>query len=88
MHEARGLTAYISGKSRAPMLQVLSITSCTLKMAQTYSWLLCLLYIAIGSCCDYGIFFDVFMMLIYTLHCISFDHGFRIKHVQHFLLEN
>ena len=39
---ALGLQAYISGKSRAPMLQVLCITSGTLKIAQTYSWLLCL----------------------------------------------
>ena len=39
---ACGPQAYISGKSRAPMLQVLWITSGTLKIAQTYSWLLCL----------------------------------------------
>ena len=42
MPEARGLRAYISGKSRAPMLQVLCITSGTLKITQTQSWLLCL----------------------------------------------
>ena len=39
---ALGLQAYISGKSRATMLQVLGITSGTPKIAQTYSWLLCL----------------------------------------------
>ena len=39
---ALGLQAYISSKSRTPMLQVLCITSGTLKSAETYSWLLCL----------------------------------------------
>ena len=67
MPEARGPQAYISGKSRAPMLQASCITPGTLKIAQTYSWLLCLfISIAMGSRCDNGIF----MTFIYTLHYV------------------
>ena len=54
--KACGSKAYILGKSRASMLQVICITSSTLKIAQIYSWLLCLIIIAMGSCCEYGIF--------------------------------
>ena len=39
---AQGLRAYISGKSRAPMLQVICITSGTLKIVQIT-----------GPCCAY-----------------------------------
>ena len=28
------------------------------------------------------------MTFIYAMHCSSLDHGFGIKYVQHFLLEN
>ena len=58
---AIGLQAYISGNSRVPMLQVICNTSGTLKIAQTYSWLLCLFIIAMGSRCDYGIFILTFL---------------------------
>ena len=44
-------------------------------------------YIAMSSHCDY-ISFDAYMTFIYTMHCSSFYRGLRIKHVQHFLLEN
>ena len=63
------------------MLQVLCITSGTLKIAQTYSWLLCLFIKQWVVVVILGFYFDVFMMFIYTLHCINFDHGFRIKHL-------
>ena len=73
------------------MLKVICITSGTLKIALSYNLQVAALpnYIAIGSRCDYGFFyFDIFMVFIYTLHCISFDCGFRIKHVQHFSPKN
>ena len=41
---ARGLRAYISGESRAPMLQVLCITSGTLKICLTYRFCFAYLY--------------------------------------------
>ena len=28
------------------------------------------------------------MTVVYTMHCSSFNHGFKINHVQWFLLEN
>ena len=37
------------------------------------------------SRCDYRIFILMFHEVIYTTDYNSFDCGFRIKHVQHFL---
>ena len=51
--DAQSLRTYISGKSRASMLQVLCITSGTLKIAQTYG---CLLYLYNMDSRDHGIF--------------------------------
>ena len=42
--QARGLRAYISGESQAPMLQVLCITSGTLKICLTYRFCFAYLY--------------------------------------------
>ena len=43
------------------------------------------IYIAMGSHCDHGdYYFDVSMTFIYTMHCSSFDHRLKIKHVQKF----
>ena len=53
---ARGLRAYISGESRAPMLQVLCITSGTLKICLTYRFCFAYIYITMSIHFDYGIF--------------------------------
>ena len=43
------------------------------------------IYIAMGSHCDHGdYYFDVSMTFMYTMLYSSFDHRFKIKHVQKF----
>ena len=53
---ARGLRAYISGESRAPMLQVICITSSTLKICPNLQASALPIYITMSIRFDYGIF--------------------------------
>ena len=55
MPEARGLRAYISGESRAPMLQVMCITSGTLKICPNLQVSALPIYITMSIRFDYGI---------------------------------
>ena len=53
---AAGLRAYISGESRAPMLQLICITSGTLKMCPNLQAFALPIYITMSIRFDYGIF--------------------------------
>ena len=55
--QARGLRAYISGKSRVHMLQVICNTSGTLKICPNLMSLFPPLYIVTGTRCDCGTLF-------------------------------
>ena len=55
MPEARGLRAYISGESRAPMLQVMCITSGTLKIYPNLQAFALPIYITMSIRFDHGI---------------------------------
>ena len=57
MPEARGLRAYISGKSRVHMLQVICNTSGTLKICPNLMSIFPPLYIVTGTRCDCGTLF-------------------------------
>ena len=57
MLEARGLRAYISGKSRVHMLQVICNTSGTLKICPNLMSIFPPLYIVTGTRCDCGTLF-------------------------------
>ena len=61
--QACGLRAYISGKSQLPMLQVICNIFGTSKIAPN------LLYIAMDSHCDCGIFISTFPWCLF-IHCI------------------
>ena len=54
--QARGLRAYISGESRAPMLQIICITSGTLKICPNLQAFALPIYITMSIHFDYGIF--------------------------------
>ena len=53
---AAGLRAYISGESQAPMLQVICITSGTLKICPNLQCSALPIHITMGIRFDYGIF--------------------------------
>ena len=55
--QARGLRAYISGKSRVHMLQVICNTSGTLKICPNLTSIFPPLYIVTGTRCDCGTLF-------------------------------
>ena len=55
--QARGLRAYISGKSRVHMLQVICNTSGTLKICPNLMSIFPPLYIVTGTRCDCGTLF-------------------------------
>ena len=55
--QARGLRAYISGKSRVHMLQVICNTSGTLKICPNLISIFPPLYIVTGTRCDCGTLF-------------------------------
>ena len=55
--QAQGMMAYVSGKSQAPMVQAICITSITLKILHLAALPI---YIAISSRCDYGTFILTF----------------------------
>ena len=55
--QARGLRAYISGKSRVHMLQVICNTSGTLKICPNLMSIFLPLYIVTGTRCDCGTLF-------------------------------
>ena len=57
MPKARGLRAYISGKSRVHMLQVICNTSGTLKICPNLMSIFPPLYIVTGTRCDCGTLF-------------------------------
>ena len=52
--QARGLMAYISGKARVPMLQLICYTSSTLKSAQNLTSIFPSVYIVTDSDYDCG----------------------------------
>ena len=54
--QAQGLRAYISGESRAPMLQVICITSGTLKICPNLQAFALPIYVTMSIRFDYGIF--------------------------------
>ena len=66
---ARGLRAYISGKSRVHMLQVICNTSGILKVCPNLTSIFLPLYIVTGTRCDCGALFhcchDVLALWVY-----------------------
>ena len=68
--QARGLRAYTSGESRTPMLQVICITSGTLKICPNLQAFALPIYITISSLFVLIMAFllDIAMTFIYSMH--------------------